>query len=171
VHIEGLQQWSVETARLLEADVIVINDIYSLLRFDEGERLYVYDDFNGKPIVPGSHVFGNPTIGVGRTLAINGISQDESDQMLTHDVQKWYAAFKDPWFLALDNVRRAAIVDMAHAMGVAGVRGFHDMIAALSRQDWGAAYAAVLASTWSTEANARAKRVANMLKDGAWPTV
>lgn len=33
------------------------------IKADEGLRLAVYDDATGKPIVAGSRVIGNPTIG------------------------------------------------------------------------------------------------------------
>jgi hypothetical protein len=152
-----------------------IADIYALLRFEEGDRLFVYDDFNSKPITKGSHVFGNPTIGVGRSLNIAGISQKESDAMLTADIQKWYAAFPDPWFMALDNVRRAAIISMAHAMGAGGVRGFTDMIAAIQTAlptgEWKPVRDAVLLSKWAGEESERATRCANMLAYGTWPIV
>jgi GH24 family phage-related lysozyme (muramidase) len=151
--------------------VQLITDITSLLRFEEGEKLFVYDDFNGKPITKGSRVYGNPTIGVGRALNVSGITQAESTQLLTNDIAKWYTAFPDPWFTALDTVRRAAIVSMAHAMGAQGVRDFSDMIAALQAQDWKAARDAVLLSKWAGEAPARATRCANMLWTGVYPIV
>jgi hypothetical protein len=50
------------------------------------------------------------------------------------------------------------------------VREFHDMIAGLSQQNWEAAQAGVMASEWATKEPDRARRVANMLRYGAWPT-
>ena len=147
-----------------------VNDVYSLLRLEEGERLFVYDDFTGQPIKAGSHVIGNPTIGVGRNLASNGITQDESDALLTHDIQRWQVGLtKFVWFNNLDNVRKAAIISMTHALGLEGVQQFHDMIASLSVQDWTNASTAVMQSKWATEAFARAKRCAVMLLTGQWP--
>ena len=148
-----------------------VNDIYSLLRYEEGERLRVYDDFSGQNISVGSRVLGHPSIGVGRSLDREGISQDESDAMLVHDVQKWGMGLSQhPWYLALDKIRQAALISMAHVLGLAGILTFSDMIAGLSVQDWQRAYDGVLASKWSSEEPARAKRVANMLLSGAWPS-
>lgn len=148
-----------------------INDVYSLLTFEEGERLHVYDDFNGKPIGPGSHVFGHPTIGVGRSLDIEGITTGESDYLLRNNVSIWYDRLnRFDWFQPLDEVRQAAIVDMAHDVGFQGVQEFTTMIAALGKQDWKGAHDAVIASKWHGEVSARADRVANMLADGKWPT-
>jgi lysozyme len=152
--------------------VPAINDVFSLLRFEEGDRLFVYDDATGKPITKGSTVIGNPTIGVGRNLASNGISQDESDAMLTHDVQRWTLGLsKCAWFNNLDNVRKAAIVSMTHVVGLAGIQEFHDMIAALSVQDWTNASTAALASEFAARDPQRAKRCAVMLLTGQWPVV
>jgi lysozyme len=152
-----------------------ITDVFSLLRYEEGDRLVVYDDYNGRPLAPGSHLYGNPTIGVGRALNIKGITQAESDRMLTDDVQGWYAAFPDAWFTALDPVRQAAIVSMAHAMGAGGVRGFTGMIAAiqtaLQTGEWKPVRDAVLLSKWAGEESERATRCANMLAYGTWPIV
>lgn len=163
----------------------MITDIYSLLRFEEGERLTVYDDRTGYPIVPGSVVQGHPTIGVGIRLdAGAGILQSESDRMLANRVGMVTGALAAlTWYLALDVIRRWAIVSMAFAMGVRGVGGFTTMIAdlekehaeaiaALRRQDWQAAHDAVLASAWAkSEAPARAGRVAGMLLTGQWPVI
>jgi hypothetical protein len=160
-----------------------ITDITSLLTFEEGDRLFVYDDQTGKPITKGSHCFGNPTIGRGRALNIEGISEAESTYLLNNDVAHWRAELGQfSWYTNLDQVRRDAIVNMAHAQGVAGVEGYHDMIAALVKehaetvaalqaQDWKAARDAVLTSHWAGEDPERATRCANMLWSGVYPIV
>src|ERR1039458_1807548 len=131
----------------------IITDIFGLLRFEEGDRLIVYDDFNGKAIGPGSHVFGHPTIGVGIRLDGNaGITQDESSMLVKDRVQTLELSLaRYPWYLALDPVRQWALVSMAHAMGVGGVTSYYKMIEALSAvpPDFAAAKAAVLDSTWA----------------------
>jgi len=92
--------------------------------------------------------------------------------LLTDDIQVWTADFSGyDWYAHLDRVRQAAIISMAHAMGRDGVLAFHDMIAALSVQDYTNAGPAVLASKWASEEPQRAKRVALMLQTGAWPAV
>ncbi len=154
---------------------MTISTIYDLLVFEEGERLTVYDDATGQPIVPGSVVQGHPTIGVGVRLdAPDGITESESIILLGDRVGTVTLALAaHPWYIALDPIRRWAIVSMAFAMGVDGVLEFKDMIAALQAQDWPAAQAAVVDSDWwiNPQTQARATRVANMILNGAWPTV
>jgi lysozyme len=148
-----------------------IADVYSLLIFEEGERLKLYDDFSGKPLGVGSHIFGHPTIGVGRSLDVKGITQAESDYLLRNDVSEWMSDFnRFDWFQVLNEVRQAAIVDMAHDVGFQGVQEFEQMITALRIQDWKGAHDAVVASKWHSEVSERADRVANMLQTGEWPT-
>lgn len=151
---------------------MIVNDVYSLLRLEEGEILFCYDDYDGNLIKKGSLVRGNPTIGVGRSLNIAGISRDESDELLTHDVQKWTQGLSQhSWFNSLDKVRQAALVDMAHALGLQGTLDFSDLIAGLVLQDWQQASDGVLASKWASEEPTRAKRVSLMLLNGQWPSI
>ena len=39
----------------------------------------------------------------------------------------------------LNQARQRALLDMAYELGVEGLLGFHDMLAALERGDWAAA--------------------------------
>ena len=150
-----------------------LDSIYALLKFEEGCRYQLYDDANGQLIVPGYHVIGHPTIGIGRRLdQSQALTDPEVNVLVFDDINKWYGALTEfTWFRALDPVRRWAIVSMAHTMGVAGVEKFSDMIASLTKEDWPAAHDAVMNSKWADEAKARATRVSEMLVTGAWPTV
>ena len=38
---------------------------------EEALRFVVYDDATGRPIVPGTHVIGHPSIGIGRALDVH----------------------------------------------------------------------------------------------------
>ena len=57
-----------------------------LIRDGEGLRLKVYDDASGKPVTAGSVLAGHPSIGYGRNLAGQGISESEADAMLAGDL-------------------------------------------------------------------------------------
>lgn len=59
-----------------------------MLRAEEGLRLTVYDDATGKPIKPGTLVKGHPTIGIGRALDVNGITEAEAEYLKANDVAK-----------------------------------------------------------------------------------
>jgi lysozyme len=144
--------------RLLEVD----------LRHDESTVLRVYDDANGHPIVPGSHVIGHPTIGIGRALDVNGISDDEATDMLWADMARYAEELMPlPWFAGLDRGRRRAVMNMRHQMGLNGLLGFRKMIAAIGVGNYVAAAAAGLDSQWArTQSPARAVRVMALLEHG-----
>ena len=78
---------------------------------DEGKVLKVYDDETGKPIVKGTTVLGNPTIGVGRNLAGRGISDSEAELLLGNDCDQAEVDLLPllPWIKDLSTNRQTAI--------------------------------------------------------------
>lgn len=137
-----------------------------LLR-DEGNRLRVYDDATGLPIVPGTTVRGHPTIGAGRSLDLMGLRPFEVLGLLDNDIAEYLDELvRVPWFVGLDPARRRAIVNARHALGMQGLLGFHDMIAALEQGDFDAAADAMLASNWARQEATRVDRAATLLRDG-----
>lgn len=81
---------------------------------DEGERLRVYDDKTGKPIVAGTLVVGNPTIGKGRNLASRGISSAESESFLANDMAALETDLAPllPWLPSLSPNRQCAVYSL-----------------------------------------------------------
>ena len=109
------------------------------------------------------------TIGVGRNLTANGISADECDLMLENDVAARYEALNAyPWFTALDEVRQAALVDMAF-MGVAKLLGFRRMIAALTLGNWEQAALEMHDSNWAKQVQPeRVQHLQAQMRTGQW---
>lgn len=71
------------------------------------------------------------------------------------------------WWRDLSTPRQAVLVEMAYQMGFDGMMAFHEMIAALKRDAWGDAAAAMLASKWArSDSPARAKREADQMRTG-----
>lgn len=141
------------------------------LVIEEGIKLRVYDDATGIPIGPGSHVIGHPTIGIGRALDVRGLTVDEARQLCFTDIASIVDDLSGlPWFAGLDAVRQRAVSQMRFQLGMGGLLAFHDMITALSRQQWQAAADACLASHWRDQAPARCLRIASMLVTGEAPT-
>lgn len=134
----------------------------------EGCRLQVYDDATGLAIRRGTLVKGNPTIGWGSLIALpGGITWDEADAMLRARVaQARTDAATLPVYSALDAVRQGVLVEMVYQMGVTGVRGFVRALAALARQDWGAAADEMLSSVWARQTPARANVLAKIMQSG-----
>ena len=134
-------------------------DIYSQLRRDEGERKFPYKD-----------TVGDTTIGVGRNLSADGLSEDEITLMLGNDVKDTYDMLNHrlPWFGNLDPTRQGAIMNMAFNLGFNGLEKFPAMLAAMAKGDWEGAAREMLNSEWAGQVKDRAKRLANQIVTGAW---
>ena len=146
----------------------MIEILLPLLRADEGTRLVVYDDATGKPIVPGSKVIGHPTIGTGRCLDTNGITQEEADYLLANDIAKVSAALdkRIPWWRSLTPNRQAVLASMAFQMGVDGLMAFVGTLAAVQAGNYSVAAERMLVSLWSRQTPARAGRLSAMMRSG-----
>lgn len=133
---------------------------------DEGCRLTVYDDATGKPIVAGTLVQGNPTIGYGRLLcAPAGISSSEAMFLFGNDWAKAVADAKTiPGYSSINLVRQGVLTEMVFQMGIAGVRKFTKMLDAISRNDFDGAADAMLDSKWAHETPERANRLADLMR-------
>lgn len=55
---------------------------------------------------------------------------------------------------------------MAFQMGIVGLLGFTNTLAAIKRGDYAAAATGMLASLWARQTPARAKRMADMMRAG-----
>lgn len=133
---------------------------------DEGCRLTVYDDATGQPIVKGSIVQGNPTIGYGRLLcAPGGISNAEAVAMFGID---WTRAEADartlPGFSNLNSVRQGVLIEMVFQLGINGVRKFVKMLDAIARNDFIGAANEMRNSRWAQQTPERAGRLADLME-------
>ncbi|RKK04816.1 lysozyme [Pseudoroseomonas wenyumeiae] len=139
-----------------------------LLIVEEGLRLTVYDDATGKAIGPGTQVVGHPTIGIGRALNRKGITAAEARYLLGNDVVevREQVARSLPWSTRLTPVRRMVLEAMAFQMGLAGLLGFKNTLAMVERGDYAGAAAGMLNSQWARQTPARAKRMADLMREG-----
>lgn len=129
------------------------------LGVDEGRKPRIYTDTVGKI-----------TGGVGRNLTDNGFSQDEIDLMLSNDIAKATSTARQlvPGFDHLSDVRQEVLVNMAFNMGYQRLSGFKMMLAAVNASDWTEAATQMLSSKWAAQVGARATRLANAMKTGAF---
>lgn len=132
------------------------------LKRDEGVVPYAYEDS-----------LGYWTIGVGFLIDKReggGLDDAEIDFILHHRLRAKYNALVAalPWLAHLDDVRMAALQNMAWQIGVNGVLAFKNMIAALEQGDWAAAKIHALDSRWAKQTPERANRVAEQLCTGEW---
>lgn len=142
----------------------------------KGTRMVVYDDATGKPIVPGTHVIGHPTIGFGRALDVNGISLAEA-LMLMHDDENDVMAQLDsylPWWRQMDDVRQAVLISMVFNMGIGsralgtGVLGFTKTLSLMQMGNYAGCAAQLRASKWYGQVGQRGERLAKMVETGSW---
>jgi lysozyme len=129
------------------------------LRRDEGVRLVPYRDQVGKL-----------TIGIGRNLDDVGISLVEAEFLLHNDIEKATAQLELhlPWTKTLDEVRRAALVNMDFNMGIGGILQFKNTLAAIQAGRYDDAADQMLESRWAHQVGPRAHRLALQVKTGEW---
>lgn len=132
------------------------------LRRDEGEKLFAYKDS-----------LGYLTIGVGRLIDKRkggGISPEESAYLLSNDIDKKDIDLRSrlPWFHSLNEARQGALLNMAFQLGVDGLMGFHQTLAAMRDEHYADAANHMLQSLWAKQTPERAKRIARQIETGEW---
>lgn len=112
---------------------------------------------------------GHLTIGYGHNLE-NGISAAAAEFILQEDLARAERAVKDafPWWWKLDDARQFVLVDMAFNMGLAGLKGFKKMLAAMEQGDYQTAAKEMLASKWAAQVGRRAVELSKIMEKGEW---
>jgi lysozyme len=136
-----------------------ITDIYSQLRRDEGVRPFPYTDTAGKL-----------TIGVGRNLTDDGLSNDEIEYLLDADVDKAGRNLRTrlPWLTNLDVVRQGVLLNMCFNLGFSKLEEFSKFLAACAQGDWATAAEEMKNSAWAREVGDRAVRLEEQMRTGVW---
>jgi len=137
----------------------MITDIHSQLMRDEGVRRFPYADAKGKT-----------TIGVGRNLTDKGLSDAEVQLLLGNDIVETSDALNAafPWFASLDAARQGVLINMAFNMGMEGLGGFRNFLAACMRHDWETAADEMAKSEWAKQVGDRATRLEQQMRTGQW---
>lgn len=129
------------------------------LKRHEGCVLHAYKDH-----------LGYTTIGVGRLIDSRrggGISEAEADMLLSNDIARVIAGIeqKIDFLHRLPESVQEALVNMGFQLGVSGLAGFKNMLAALREHDWDRAADEALDSRWAEQTPRRAQEVANMIRE------
>jgi lysozyme len=129
----------------------------ALLVKHEGLKLKVYKDTAGKL-----------TIGVGRNLTDDGISEDEARMLLDNDISTMWKLMSGltPSFGSLDDARQHVLMDMGFNMGIGNLRLFTKMLTAIEARDFETAATEMLSSKWAHEVGDRAIELAAMMRVG-----
>jgi lysozyme len=137
-------------------------NLLTQLRREEGSKRHAYQDH-----------LGWWTIGVGRLIDERkggGLSDDEIDHLLRNDIARLEREVLSalPWAAALNEPRQAVLIGMAFQMGVAGLLGFAQTLAAVRDERYAHAAGLMLQSQWARQTPARARRMARQMESGEW---
>lgn len=127
-----------------------------MLRLHEGLRLKPYEDTTG-------HL----TIGYGRNLDSNGISEEEAEYLFNNDVNRVDAELTQTfeWYNSLSVVRKAVIIDMTFNLGIRGLSRFKKTISYIESKEYEKASIEMLDSLWAKQVGRRAIKLSQMMKD------
>ena len=111
---------------------------------------------------------GRLTIGYGRNIQDNGITENEALFLLAADIftteVELHEIFKD--FDGFTDNRKAALIDMMFNLGKTRFLLFRDMIKSINDSDWDSAAGEAMDSLWAGQVGQRASIIAGMLKRG-----
>lgn len=146
--------------------------LFKMLAFEEGVRRTPYNDLTGERVRISP---GDITVGIGRNLELNPLSDEEVMFLLRNDLEKsrgeMYQIFSSRLLDSLCIPRRCAILQMLFQMGKRGFLGFPKTIEAIKGRDWKKAGEMARDSLWAREQTpARAERVISMLVTGTFPS-
>ncbi|WPJ21201.1 endolysin [Klebsiella phage KP17] len=157
-------------------------DIFGMLRIDEGYDSKIYKDTEGYWTIGIGHLLTKDS---SKSLAISNldklvgrstggqITQAEAEVIFAKDVEKAIKgivanATLSPVYNILDDVRRAALINMVFQMGVGGVAGFPASMKLLLAKKWDAAAKELANSRWYRQTPNRARRVIETMRTGTW---
>lgn len=111
------------------------------------------------------------TVGYGRNLEAHPFAEVEAGEWLARQYAETFAelARAKPVVGMLDEVRQAALGNMAFNLGLKGLLSFKRMWAAIEAGNWRTAAEHALDSKWATQVGHRALDIAEMLEFGEWP--
>lgn len=122
---------------------------------------------------------GYLTIGYGRNIETNGISEAEAEFMLLNDLVACESELKNEgWYNQLDETRRAVVLNMAFNLGKPKLMQFKKFIGALSDDDYETASKEMVTgsdgvspSKWASQVGSRAYELADQMRTGQWKDV
>jgi lysozyme len=127
------------------------------LKRDEGVVLTLYKCSAGKN-----------TIGVGRNVDDRGITEDESDYLLSNDIDLCVKELEGTfsWFQTLSDTRQRVMVNMCFNLGLSRLMGFRKFLAAMEAGEWETAGVEMLDSKWARQVGPRSTRLRDLVLEG-----
>lgn len=137
-------------------------------RNNEGCRLVSYKDTRGFWTIGVGHMLG-------RGPEFDGVEWTQTQVNEQYDKDYLHAQNGATFDVGavcwsrLDEIRQAALTDMAFNIGEEGLGEFHHMIASVLQNDWNTAASELLSSDYANQVPNRAKKNASILATGEWP--
>lgn len=153
-----MQSFLFTLAHLMEATKKMNREkLIEELKRDEGVVLVLYKCSAGKN-----------TIGVGRNVDDRGITEEESDFLLSNDIdlciEELRATF--PWFQTLSDTRQRVMINMCFNLGLSRLMGFKKFLAAMEAGEWETAGVEMLDSKWARQVGPRSTRLRDLVLEG-----
>ena len=129
------------------------------------DTLKRHEGFRSKPY---RCTAGKLTIGYGRNLDDVGVSMEEADYLLDHDIAKaetaLYAAL--PWAKELDQNRKDVLINMTFNMGVSSLLTFKNTLSLIQAKRYEEAAKNMMLSKWAMQVGSRAVELARIMETG-----
>lgn len=129
------------------------------------ESLILHEDIRLKPYICPA---GKTSIGVGRNLDDNGISQAEAMLMLENDIETCMAELdraRPNWRIHSD-ARQNVLIEMCFNLGMPRLSEFRNMWAALDAEDYELAANEMLRSRWAVQVGERGQTLSEQMRAG-----
>lgn len=112
---------------------------------------------------------GKLTIGVGRNLDANGITQKEAFVLLENDILRCESQLLDHIPIAysdLNDTRKTVLLNMCFNLGISGLLEFKNTLAFIGAGDYERAANNMLASRWAKQVGRRAIELSELMRKG-----
>lgn len=132
----------------------------------EGFRPYLYDDANGKPLVKGSTIIGNPTVGIGWCPSTLPIPHDKAQVILGWQADDVWGTLihAASWIGGLSEPRQRALANMAFQLGVTGLLKFNVFIGLMQQGRYAEAADDLATTLWFKQSGNRGPRIQQLIK-------
>lgn len=126
------------------------------IKYDEGLSLNPYQCSADKM-----------TIGYGRNVEDNGITEEEAEFLLMNDIKRVQKELRTnfEWFGLISTARQGALINMCFNLGITRLLGFKKMIAALEVGDYQEAANQMLDSKWARQVHGRSGRLSDVMRN------
>jgi lysozyme len=125
-------------------------------------------DFEGLELKPYRCTSDKLTIGLGRNLEDNGITEEEAYYLAENDIDSLMDELDRniPWWTELNNPRKRALLNMAYNVGTPTLMKFQKTLSLLESGQYEEASKEVLNSRWARQVGRRADFISNVFLTG-----